>query len=621
MNRLIKETNFVDKNNNQIFDAGEGVSQFEYALDAQGRKLSAIEKFWADLGNDGVIEELFNNITWKYDNAGRLIYEEFDHYDDEYDQTSEWLYDLVGNRLMQTINGRDTLYDYDANDRLLTEIAGEKKTVYGYDHTQQTSKIITEDGEIVSTTTYEYDVQGRMSVVTITTGNRTEITKYQYGADGIRVSAEHESYVDGELQSKSRTEYLNDPKSLTGYSQVLRQTEYDAEGNVIKTISYVIGHQRISQTIEINGEKTTHYFTFDGHGSTRVLLDLAGAVIQLYSFDAYGNALGFNTSEALTEFLYSGEQFDSKIGQQYLRQRYYDPTTGRFNRLDPFFGNITDPQSLHKYLYAHADPMSNFDPSGESVLSVVYQYLAKILMFSKNITFGVFLPFTVLNAATEIVNHGYKLFSTGNGGKDATAILLRLRDNIIGKWNSMSSSEKNNVISELWSRGLVSWDIKELVFSSKTKWTDGIADPLEETLTYFNEVYSVAEVNYLLWGMINKLAWDDNIYTYLTNYLSTSLIAYSYRVVMGGITVANSWLSTGYDIALFYMFNNTTISIPPLYETITGRMAWIYYGWQWVVDPSAPLPSHESLWRATPTSEPWQDELSWEVANIGGNVR
>jgi RHS repeat-associated protein len=76
--------------------------------------------------------------------------------------------------------------------------------------------------------------------------------------------------------------------------------------------------------------------------------------------------MGFEPSVALTEFLYSGEQFDSKIGQQYLRQRYYDPATGRFNGLDPFFGNLDDPQSLHKYLYTHADPVNGIDPNGKS---------------------------------------------------------------------------------------------------------------------------------------------------------------------------------------------------------------------------------------------------------------
>jgi RHS repeat-associated protein len=96
-----------------------------------------------------------------------------------------------------------------------------------------------------------------------------------------------------------------------------------------------------------------------------VLLDVVGAIAQLYAFDAYGNALGFNPVDVLTEFLYSGEQFDSKIGQQYLRARYYNPATGMFNRLDPFLGNLNDPQSLHKYLYTHADPVNGIDPNGE----------------------------------------------------------------------------------------------------------------------------------------------------------------------------------------------------------------------------------------------------------------
>jgi RHS repeat-associated protein len=358
MNRLIKLTNYVDKNNNGKFDNGEGVSQFDYTLDNLGRKDYAIEKFWTEYG----LQE--NEIDWEYDEAGRLVYEKFDHYDDEFDQTSEWIYDLVGNRLKQTVNGTIITYNYDVNDRLLNEVTDNKTTIYGYDHTQQTSKTISENGNIVSETTFEYDVQGRMSVVTIISGNKTEIIKYEYGTDGIRVSVEHEVYVDGELQSKIRTEYLNDSKSLTGYSQVLRQTEYDADGNIVKETSYVIGHQRISQTVIVNGEKTTHYFTFDGHGSTRVLLDAAIAIAQIFAFDAYGNAIGFAAGEALTEFLYCGEQFDSKIGQQYLRARYYDPVTGRFNRLDPFFGNLNDPQSFHKYLYTHADPINEIDPSG-----------------------------------------------------------------------------------------------------------------------------------------------------------------------------------------------------------------------------------------------------------------
>jgi RHS repeat-associated protein len=222
-----------------------------------------------------------------------------------------------------------------------------------------------------------------MSLVTIISGNRTEITKYKYGTDGIRVSAEHEVWEDGELKSKTKTEYLNDPLNITGYSQVLKQTETDIVANEETVTTYLIGHQRISQIVVKNGTEQEYYFTFDGHGSTRVLLDFAGAIAQLYSFDAYGNAIGFNPAETLTEFLYSGEQFDSKIGQQYLRQRYYDPTTGRFNRLDPFFGNISDPLSFHKYLYCIADPNNYTDPNGDH-----YWYL---LFFVAAATGAVFL--------------------------------------------------------------------------------------------------------------------------------------------------------------------------------------------------------------------------------------
>ncbi len=43
----------------------------------------------------------------------------------------------------------------------------------------------------------------------------------------------------------------------------------------------------------------------------------------------------------------------------------YMPTTGRFNKLDPFLGDFKNPQSLHKYGYVHGDPINTVDPTGE----------------------------------------------------------------------------------------------------------------------------------------------------------------------------------------------------------------------------------------------------------------
>jgi len=65
-----------------------------------------------------------------------------------------------------------------------------------------------------------------------------------------------------------------------------------------------------------------------------------------------------------TNLLYTGEHFDTDAQQYYLRARYYNPSNGRFNRIDPYSGNKVDPQSLHKYLYCHANPVNAIDPTG-----------------------------------------------------------------------------------------------------------------------------------------------------------------------------------------------------------------------------------------------------------------
>ena len=41
-----------------------------------------------------------------------------------------------------------------------------------------------------------------------------------------------------------------------------------------------------------------------------------------------------------------------------------DPRVGRFTGMDPFEGLLHDPASLHKYVYAAADPGNKVDPTG-----------------------------------------------------------------------------------------------------------------------------------------------------------------------------------------------------------------------------------------------------------------
>jgi len=68
---------------------------------------------------------------------------------------------------------------------------------------------------------------------------------------------------------------------------------------------------------------------------------------------------------------YRGEQWDSDLGLYYLRARYYNPITGRFVSRDPDDGDVTDPKTLHRYLYAGGDPINSWDPSGRSTAVAV----------------------------------------------------------------------------------------------------------------------------------------------------------------------------------------------------------------------------------------------------------
>lgn len=93
-----------------------------------------------------------------------------------------------------------------------------------------------------------------------------------------------------------------------------------------------------------------------------------GVVTDVYTYDAFGVlidqlpvALNLQTPN---NYLYSGEQWDPELGMYFLRARYLNPAAGRFWTMDPYQGQLSEPQSLHKYLYVHNDPVNYFDHSG-----------------------------------------------------------------------------------------------------------------------------------------------------------------------------------------------------------------------------------------------------------------
>lgn len=116
---------------------------------------------------------------------------------------------------------------------------------------------------------------------------------------------------------------------------------------------------------------TTTTCTYNGEGlrvlrgganPTTFQWDLTESVPTLgtYSYDPYGNPTAA-TGSIPNPFGFAGQYTDAESGLQYLRARYYDPSTGQFLTRDPIEALTRSP-----YAYVNGNPLNFVDPSGMS---------------------------------------------------------------------------------------------------------------------------------------------------------------------------------------------------------------------------------------------------------------
>jgi RHS repeat-associated protein len=301
--------------------AGQPIASFGYQLDATGNQTS-------------VNELSGRSVQWNYDGIYRLTGETVTGDPIGKNGTVSYGLDPVGNRLSITSNLFDIssgVFSFNPNDFLNSE---------NYD---ANGNVI-----IAAGAAFNYDFQDRLVNVTDLASNAQ--IQLAYDALGNRVS----KTVGG-----ITTQYLVDDQNPTGLPQVVEEV---VNGVVQK--SYTYGYILLAQNQWINGTLTPRFYGYDGGLNVRFLTDAGGAITDTYDYDAYGNLINKSGSTA-NNYLYRGEQFDSDLGLYYLRARYYNPATGRLLGRDPAPGDVTAPETFHKFSYAGNNPVNLADPTGQ----------------------------------------------------------------------------------------------------------------------------------------------------------------------------------------------------------------------------------------------------------------
>ncbi len=307
-----------------------------YTVDASGVRTQVVET--------GV--GATRTVVYQYDPLKRLKREQVTD-TTRGNRTTDWTYDAVGNRLTQVRTKasvtRTTTYTYDANDRLEREDVSDATVVtYRYDANGQ----LIERGGSGATSLYGYDGGGRLVDAITPAGAMT----YRYDAAGIRQS----QTVNGVT-----TRFVVDP--VAEHDQVIEEI------SGARSVLYLVGNGRIARS---DGGQTA-YLHGDGLGSTRLMTTTAGAAGDRYWYEAFGETEA-HTGTSDNAFLFAGEQLDPNLGYYYLRARYMDAASGRFVSMDTWPGVATDPVTLHKYLYANANPANLTDPSGHMAMAMSF---------------------------------------------------------------------------------------------------------------------------------------------------------------------------------------------------------------------------------------------------------
>jgi RHS repeat-associated protein len=217
-----------------------------------------------------------------------------------------------------------------ARPHAVTHLGGSQK--FWYDHNGNMTRRIDENNK---DWTYTWTVDNRLARATTAGGDDV---RFVYDADGAMV-------------------LRNDNGQRTVFLGNLYQRNLSTGA---QTKHYLFGGKLVAMRQDNNA---ANFLLTDHLGSVNVTLNADGTIRSRLRYDPWGKQR-YAQNNTPTDYRYTAQRFDNKLGIYDYRARYYDPHIARFLSADTLVPDRKNPQQFNRYTYTLNNPLRFADPTG-----------------------------------------------------------------------------------------------------------------------------------------------------------------------------------------------------------------------------------------------------------------
>jgi RHS repeat-associated protein len=207
------------------------------------------------------------------------------------------------------------------------------------------------NGNLIQDANYDYSFDENNRLIQVVSPQSIVVSQYSYDALGRRIS-----------------KTVGPAVTVFYYDNARIIEERDGSNNVQAT--YTFGNY-IDEVLTKDAGASRYFYHQNTLWSVHALTDAAGAVVERYTYDAYGapqiltSAFGPLTSSAFgNRIMFTGREWDAECSLYHYRARTYGPGLGRFYSRDP----LEYVDGINLYEYARSNTNANVDPSGKEAL-------------------------------------------------------------------------------------------------------------------------------------------------------------------------------------------------------------------------------------------------------------